>query len=103
MRAIVGDVVALAYKANATLAVVSNHTYYWNPGEYSVDSVLSVAEFGGTQYETLIPLLQQDWDEGFATAIHLSLDLDTGQDGAGQVCGGEGGVHEPQHLRCRAP
>jgi hypothetical protein len=24
-------------------------------------------------------LLQQDWDEGFATAIHLSLDLDTGQ------------------------
>jgi serine phosphatase RsbU (regulator of sigma subunit) len=23
-------------------------------------------------------LLQQDWDEGFATAIHLSLDLDTG-------------------------
>ena len=24
-------------------------------------------------------LLQQDWDEGFATAIHLSLDLDTGR------------------------
>ena len=23
-------------------------------------------------------LLQQDWDEGFATAIHLSLDLETG-------------------------
>ena len=24
-------------------------------------------------------LLRQDWDEGFATAIHLSLDLDTGR------------------------
>jgi len=24
-------------------------------------------------------LLQQDWDEGFATAIHLSLDLDSGR------------------------
>ena len=24
-------------------------------------------------------LLQQDWDEGFATAIHLSLDLSTGR------------------------
>ncbi|WP_109506533.1 PP2C family protein-serine/threonine phosphatase [Nocardioides speluncae] len=24
-------------------------------------------------------LIRQDWDEGFATAVHLSLDLDTGQ------------------------
>ena len=72
VRAIVGDVVALAYKANATLAVVSNHTYYWNPGEYSVDSVLSVAEFGGTQYETLIPLLQQDWEKVITIADYDS-------------------------------
>lgn len=72
VRAIVGDVVALAYKANATLAVVSNRTYYWSPGEYSVASVLSVAEFGGTRYETLIPLLQQDWEKVITIADYDS-------------------------------
>ena len=72
VRAIVGDVVALAYKANATMAVVSNHTYYWNPGEYSVASVLSTAEFGGTQYETLVPLLQQDWEKVITIADYDS-------------------------------
>ena len=72
VRAIVGDVVALAYKANATLAIVSNHTYYWSPGEFTVSSVLSTAEFGGTQYETLIPLLQQDWEKVITIADYDS-------------------------------
>ena len=38
-------------------------------------SALPPSEFldGANQF-----LLQQDWDEGFATAIHLSLDLTTG-------------------------
>ena len=91
VRAIVGDVVALAYKANATLAVVSNHTYYWNPGEYSVASVLSVAEFGGTQYETLIPLLQQDWEKVITIADYdssphaKSLILETASGHIGEV------------------
>ena len=72
VRAIVGDVVALAYKANATLAVVSNRTYYWSPGEFTVASVLNTAEFGGTQYETLIPLLQQDWEKVITIADYDS-------------------------------
>ena len=72
VRAIVGDVVALAYKANATLAIVSNNTYYWSPGEFTVGSVLSAAEFGGTQYETLIPLLQQDWEKVITIADYDS-------------------------------
>ena len=72
VRAIVGDVVALAYKANATLAIVSNNTYYWSPGEFTVGSVLSTAEFGGTQYETLIPLLQQDWEKVITIADYDS-------------------------------
>ena len=59
---IVDDVVALAYKANASLAIVSNTTQVWGPGAYNTRSVLNNAEYGGTQYETLAPLLDEDWD-----------------------------------------
>jgi hypothetical protein len=61
IRTIVDDVVALSYMADASLAVVSNTTTIWGPGEYDSKGVLSVAEFGGTHYETLAPLLDQDW------------------------------------------
>lgn len=61
VSAIIEDVVALSYSANASLAIVSNTCTVWEPGTYDVDTVLSAAEFGGTQYETLAPLLNQDW------------------------------------------
>lgn len=58
---IIDDVVALSYMANAHLAIVSNSSTHWGPGEYSTESVLRVAEYGGTQYETLAALFDQDW------------------------------------------
>lgn len=58
---IVDDVVALSYVANAHLAIVSNTTTHWEPGNYDSASVLAKAEFGGTHYETLEPLLNRDW------------------------------------------
>lgn len=59
---IIGDVVALAYKANAHLAIVSNTTTYWEPGSYDVDGVLAASQFGGTHYETLVDVLNaRDW------------------------------------------
>jgi hypothetical protein len=58
---IVGDVVALSYKANAHMAIVSNTCTYWSPGSYGVDEVLAAAEFGGTHYEELSPLFDRDW------------------------------------------
>jgi len=61
VRSIAGDAVALGWKANATFALVSNTTKVWEPGTYSVDDVLRAAEYGGTQYETLAPLFEDDW------------------------------------------
>lgn len=61
VEAIVDDVVALSYKANAHLAIVSNDTFHWEPGTYNTEVVLEAAQYGGTFYETLIPLLQQNW------------------------------------------
>ena len=84
-------VICAAYKANATLAIVSNNTYYWSPGEFTVGSVLSTAEFGGTRYETLIPLLQQDWEKVITIADYdssphaKSLILETSSGHIGEV------------------
>lgn len=61
IRAIVSDVVALSYKVNATLAIVSDTAKVWEPGTYQTADVLSQAEYGGTQYETLAPLMEKDW------------------------------------------
>ena len=61
IRTIVDDVVALSWKANAHLAIVSNTTTFWEPGSFGSDAVLAAAEFGGTHYETLAELLNQDW------------------------------------------
>ena len=59
---ILGDVLALTKKADAHLAIVSNNTFLWNPGEASIQGVLNAAEFSGTQYASLIPVLQGAWD-----------------------------------------
>lgn len=61
IKTIVDDVVALSWKANATLAVVSNTTTYWEPGSFDSAAVLRASEFGGTYYETLSALLDEDW------------------------------------------
>jgi hypothetical protein len=61
VRKLVDEVVAGAYMANAHLAVVSDTTTFWGPGEYDSETVLNVAEFSGTHYETLAPLFEQDW------------------------------------------
>jgi hypothetical protein len=58
---IVEDVVALSYQANAHMAVVSNTTTHWEPGNFDVHAVLAASEFGGTHYETLADLLQLEW------------------------------------------
>lgn len=61
VETIVADVVNLAYMANAHLAVVSDTATHWGPGEFSVDTVLNVAEYSGTHYEQLAPLFEEDW------------------------------------------
>lgn len=62
VQRIVDEVVALAYQAEAGLAIVSNTATYWEPGKFTVDDVLKAAEYGGTQYEKLTPLFNQDWE-----------------------------------------
>ena len=61
VRAIAPEVVALSWKANATLAIVSNTCRVWDPGTFTVNDVLREAEYGGTHYETLVQLMQRDW------------------------------------------
>ena len=61
IRTIINDVVAMSWKANASLAIVSDTTTLWAPGDYSVSDVLDRAEYGGTRYETLAPLFNRDW------------------------------------------
>lgn len=61
VRKIVDDVVALSYMANASMAIVSNTTTYWEPGAYGTPEVLAAAEYGGTHYETLADLFDRDW------------------------------------------
>lgn len=58
---LIDEVVALAWKANASLAIVSNSCFVWGPGTYNTKDVLKKAEYGGTQYEKLAPLFEQDW------------------------------------------
>lgn len=61
IQALAEDVVALSYKADAHLAIVSNDTFFWEPGTFTVDDVLANAQYGGTCYHTLAPLFQRDW------------------------------------------
>lgn len=61
IHAIIEDVVALSYSADADMAVVSDTTTYWTAGSYGVDDVLRACQFSGTHYETLAPLFDRDW------------------------------------------
>lgn len=61
VETIVDDVVALSYLANAHLAIVSNTTTHWEPGTFGTDDVLAKAEYGGTRYETLADLMNEEW------------------------------------------
>ena len=59
---IVEPVVALAYEINAHIAIVSNTATLWEPGSFGVDDILVAAEYGGTHYEKLAPIFDEDWD-----------------------------------------
>jgi hypothetical protein len=58
---VANEVVSLGFMADAHLVIVSDNTYHWNPGEYSVETVMAKAEYAGTHYEKLAPILDQDW------------------------------------------
>lgn len=86
VEAIVGDVVALSWEADAHLAIVSNTTTHWAPGEYTVEAVLNAAEYGGTHYETLAPLFEtQEW--GVVITI-ADYDSSRGAKSAISMCNG---------------
>ena len=82
IAALVDDVVAMSWKANASLAIVSNNTYVWEPGTYNTRDVLDRAEYGGTHYETLAPLFDArnwgtvitiaDYDSSYGAKEHLA-------------------------------
>jgi hypothetical protein len=61
VKTIIDDVVALSWQADACLAIVSNSTTWWEPGSFNSAAVLKAAQFGGTHYETLTQLLDEDW------------------------------------------
>ena len=62
VRAILDDVMALTFNTNAHLATVSNNVHHWEPGAVNLHAVLDTSAFGGTHYEELAPLLNQDWE-----------------------------------------
>lgn len=87
VRAIVEDVVALSWKANAHLAIVSNTAKVWEPGTYNVQDILDAAEYGGTRYETLAPLFDRDW----GTVITVA-DYDSARDARLSIAGRPGKI-----------
>ena len=76
IRTIIDDVVALSWKANAHLAIVSNDTFLWEPGSYDSTAVLAKAQYGGTQYETLAPLFD---NRSWGTVVTIA-DYDSSRD-----------------------
>lgn len=74
VRSICDEVVGMAYQANATMALVSDSCFVWEPGTYNTRVLLEAAQFGGTHYETLVPLLKQDWDVVITVADYDSSD-----------------------------
>lgn len=85
VRTIVDDVVALSYKANAHLAIISDTCTVWGPGEYNSDVVLAAAEFNGTHYENLRDVLNRSW--GVVVCI-ADYDSSAGAKKALQFCAG---------------
>lgn len=86
VRAIVEDVVAMSYMANAHFAIVSNGVTYWEPGTYSVDDILAAAEYGGTHYEQLAPVFTRDWGTVICVADYDSSPA--AEKKLRQACGG---------------
>ena len=76
VQAIINEVVAMSYEANATLAIVSHDCFWWDPGTYNVADVLAKAQYGGTQYETLAPLFK---DRDWGTVVTIA-DYDSSRD-----------------------
>lgn len=62
VAAIVEEVVALSYKVDASLAIVSDNAYLWEAGTFTAADVLRAAEYSGTHYETLKPIFDRDWE-----------------------------------------
>ena len=62
VKAIADEVVGLSYAVNASLAIVSNNAFFWDAGTFDTNDVLEKAEYWGTHYEMLAPILDQDWD-----------------------------------------
>ncbi len=72
IRRIAEPVVALAYKANASLVQISTTARFWEAGRFNVDDVLAAAEYGWTCYEELVPIFEEDWDEVICIADYDS-------------------------------
>lgn len=89
VRLLVDEVCAGAYRANAHLAIVSDHATIWGPGEYDSEVVLQAAEFSGTHYEELVPLFDQDW----GTVVTIA-DYDSSWAARGAFAKAKGRVHE---------
>ena len=88
IRTIVDDVVALSWKANAHLAIVSNDTFLWEPGSYDSTAVLAKAQYGGTQYETLAPLFD---NRSWGTVVTIA-DYDSSYDARRVIASTNGSV-----------
>ena len=88
IRTIIDDVVALSWKANAHLAIVSNDTFLWEPGSYDSTAVLAKAQYGGTQYETLAPLFD---NRSWGTVVTIA-DYDSSRDAKRVIAATNGSV-----------
>lgn len=86
IEAIADDVVQLSYSVNASLAMVSSTTRYFQAGTFNTQDVLAVAEYGGTQYETLAQVLSEDWDEVITIADYDSSPYAEGSLAANASC-----------------
>lgn len=88
IRTIIDDVVALSWKANAHLAIVSDDTFLWEPGSYDSTAVLAKAQYGGTQYETLAPLFD---NRSWGTVVTIA-DYDSSRDAKRVIAATNGSV-----------
>ena len=88
IRTIIDDVVALSWKANAHLAIVSNDTFLWEPGSYDSTAVLAKAQYGGTHYETLAPLFD---NRSWGTVVTIA-DYDSAYDARRVIAATNGSV-----------
>lgn len=67
--AMLDDVIAMSFVANASLALVSNSTRFWEAGQFDRASVSPTIQGGGTHYETLAPLFK---DKEWGTVVTIA-------------------------------